>query len=119
MHDTLDRIDEVDLALSRLPASQILQMFSELYCLAQVLPATSGALRPPWEVIESNDYPQLEYRATRAIPVFGSHLSIPPGTCGRMVSQPDQMPVIVVWQLAKSVSGWLPDVADITCCFAV
>ncbi|PWN26008.1 hypothetical protein BDZ90DRAFT_254662 [Jaminaea rosea] len=89
-------------------ALAVLRSFESITTIAQVLPPTSAALRPPWEVFESPDYSVLDYKATRPIPVFGSRLVIPPGTVGRMVSEVDQTPIVVVWNLdeEQSISGW-------------
>ncbi|CAO1634756.1 unnamed protein product [Parajaminaea phylloscopi] len=89
-----------------LAALSVLRQFSSLQSLAQVLPSTAGALRPPWEVIESADYSVLDYRATRSIPLLGPHLVVPAGTVGRMVSDVGRTPIVVVWQLKETVSGW-------------
>lgn len=85
---------------------EVLRHFGELTTIAHVLPATSVAVRPPWEVIESADHLGLDYRATRSIPLFGPRLAIPAGTVGRMVSEPDSVPTVVVWQLEQPISGW-------------
>lgn len=87
-------------------STEVLRQLYELPTLAHALPSTAGALRPPWEVIESSDYAVLDYRCTRTIPVFGPALSIQPGTCGRMVSEAGQIPVVVVWEPSQPVSGW-------------
>ncbi|PWN24276.1 hypothetical protein BCV69DRAFT_296558 [Microstroma glucosiphilum] len=87
-------------------STEVLRQLYELPTLAHALPSTAGALRPPWEVIESSDYAVLDYRCTRTIPIFGPGLAVQPGTCGRMVSEAGQTPVVVVWEPSQPVSGW-------------
>ncbi|CAO1625417.1 unnamed protein product [Sympodiomycopsis kandeliae] len=86
---------------------RVLQQFGSITSIAQTLSPKSSLLRPPWEVIESPDYNVLDYRAVRTIPLFGSRFVIKPGTCGRMVSEMNKQPVVVVWDLQDDpISGW-------------
>lgn len=88
-------------------STAVLGYLAQINTLAQVMP-TSPSLSLPYEPVpESPPSVGVLYRATRPIPVFGKHLIIPIGTLGRMVSQIDQAPVVIVWELSGAgYSAW-------------
>lgn len=88
-------------------AAAAFQELRHISSLASVLPPTTGAARPPWEVIESPDYSIIDYRTTRPLPLFGSRIVVPASTTGRMVSEDGAKPAIVVWDLShQPLDGW-------------
>ncbi|CAO1622940.1 unnamed protein product [Jaminaea pallidilutea] len=92
---------------STVAAAAAFQELRYISSLASVLPPTSGAARPPWEVIESPDYSSIDYRTTRPLPLFGSRIVVPAGTTGRMVSEDSAKPAIVIWDLSdQPLNGW-------------
>jgi nuclear pore complex protein Nup188 len=82
----------------------VLGYLAQLTTLSQVMPA-SPSLSLPYEPVESIS--GTTYKAIRDIPVFGKHLVVPAGTFGQMVSQPDQAPIVIMWELeGAGYSAW-------------
>lgn len=87
-------------------AMPVMRYLSEIESLAQVMPPTPS-LAPPYEPVDEPESSANTYRAVRAIPMFGQHLVIPAGTRGRMVSEADGAPTVIVWDVTGlDISAW-------------
>lgn len=87
-------------------STAVLQYLSQIGSVTHVVPP-SPSISLPFETVEVSSSDSVVYRATRTIPVFGKYLVIPSGTLGRMISQADQGPAVLTWDLRNdTVSVW-------------
>ncbi|UZJ55397.1 hypothetical protein CBS101457_004717 [Exobasidium rhododendri] len=89
-------------------STAVLGYLAQMSTVTQVMPAPPSSLSLPYEIVDaSSSSSGVSFRATRAISVFGSHLVVPTGTLGRLVSPPNQAPVVIVWELTGvGYSAW-------------
>lgn len=80
-------------------------LLMHLPTLALVMPPRATALAP-WQPVEGTDAPGVHYELRTALPVPATRLVLPAGTRGTLVSPPDEVPAVVLWQLATPVSAW-------------
>lgn len=98
------QFDETDeaAALSQNCAEQTMQYLGQPQALTQALPSLSPVMPLPYELSKSINATATDIIATRPIRLSPS-LTISPGTAGRIVSPLDQRPLIVSWDLSRSV----------------
>lgn len=81
-------------------STAVFHYLAQVTCLTQVIPPYP-AMSLPYEAVTLSDA-SIGYRATRDIPVFGRYLVVPSGTFGRMLSQADQTPAIMIWDISEN-----------------